>query len=164
MRADLSRGHRPDDKRAQRYRRVLTQQGRLWLDSDVAASVDATDRLIRHLAKDVGCPAGSPDTGYLASPGPAFAWFDSLDHVSVLPAAGDPFRAFRDYAVKYLERLPSLYVDARAEARPLTIRGRDSFDVATAGKLRFWLNLAPGAAPLALSVNGTQPSAKPRPV
>src|SRR5512139_3070130 len=148
MRADLSRGHRPDDKRKQRYRRVLTQQGRLWLDSDVAASVDATDRLIRHLAKDVGCPAGSPDTGYLASPGPAFAWFDSLDHVDGLPAAADPFRAFRDYAVKYLERFPSLYVDARTATGTLEIHGRRSLDVTAFGKLRLWMRTAPGAAPL----------------
>lgn len=155
MRADLSRGHRPDDKRNQRYRRVLTQQGRLWLDSDVAASVDATDRLIRHLAKDVGCPAGSPDTGYLASPGPAFAWFDSLDHVTGLPDAADPFRAFRDYAVKYMERFPSLYLDARAATAPLEIQGRRTFTVAATGKLRLWMRRAPGASAVAMTVNGT---------
>ena len=163
MRADLSRGHRPDEKRGQRYRRVLTQQGRLWLDSDVAASVDATDRLLRHLAKDTGCPAGSPDTGYLATPGPAFAWFDSVDHVDGLPPHGDPFRAFRDYAVKYLERFPSLYLDARAATQALTIHGRRAFQVAQTGKLRLWVKLAPGATPLALSVNGVNVPA-PAPV
>ncbi len=154
MRADLSRGHRPDDKRGQRYRRVLTQQGRLWLDSDVAASVDATDRLLRHIAKDVGCPAGSPDTGFLTSPGRPFAWFDSVDHVSGLPAQGALFRAYRDYAVKYLERFPSLYLDARAATQNLTIRARHSFQVANVGKLRLWVKLAPGASPLAVTVNG----------
>ncbi len=153
MRADLSRGHRPDEKREQRYRRVLTQQGRLWLDSDVAASVDATDRLIRHVARDVGCPAGSPDEGYLASPGCAFAWFDSIDHVSGITAL--PFRAFRDYAKKYMERFASLYLDARGGAGQVTIRGRSVFDVAENGILRLWMSVAAGGTVPTMTIGAT---------
>ncbi len=46
MKADFSRGYNPDKKRDKEYRRVLLQQGRVLLDSDVAALVDANDRVL----------------------------------------------------------------------------------------------------------------------
>ena len=43
MKGDFSRGFNPDRKRGREYRRVLAQEGRLLLDSDVNALVDAAD-------------------------------------------------------------------------------------------------------------------------
>ena len=50
MKGDFTRGFQPDQSRSKRYRRVLLQQGRVLLDSDHAAMVDATDRSLRELA------------------------------------------------------------------------------------------------------------------
>jgi hypothetical protein len=105
MKGDFSRGYNPDRKRDRRYRRVLMQQGRLLLDSDVNALVDALDQSIRTVAGDVGCPKGSPDLGYLVTPGPLLALFKDLDHVR---SAGPDIR--RDHARKYRERYPALLI------------------------------------------------------
>src|SRR3954447_22932190 len=69
MYGDYSRGHEPDRKRGRDYRRVLLQQGRPLLDSDVAALVDATLGEVRDVARGLGCAAGSPDLGFLVTPG-----------------------------------------------------------------------------------------------
>lgn len=69
MKADLSRGHRPDRKRGKDYRRVLLQQGRLLLDSDLAAATDALDTGLRTLARDVAGESGTRDQGFLITPG-----------------------------------------------------------------------------------------------
>src|SRR5260221_13551192 len=77
MKGVFSRGHQPDRKRGKIYRRVLLQQGRLLLDSDVAATVDAEDGMLRELDKDLGTgsQSGSPDLGYLVTSGPLLAVF-----------------------------------------------------------------------------------------
>ncbi|RKG57582.1 hypothetical protein D7X30_18945 [Corallococcus sp. AB011P] len=138
MKGDFTRGHRPDAKRKEKYRRVLLQEGRLVLDSDVAASVDAADTLIRDLASDVGCEQGSPNLGYLATPGPLLAVFETLDGVT-LPAPGGAFVAYRDYGAKYHERFPSLYVGAHAAGGFVQIRARRKLAKARYPKLRLWL-------------------------
>ncbi len=153
MKGDFSRGHTPDRKRGEKYRRVLLQEGRLLLDSDIAASVDAYDRLLRDLAGDVGCKLGSPDLGYIVTPGPLFAFFETLDDVSGLPALGDAFRAFRDHAIKYLERYPALYLDCTAAAGTVTVQGRMTLTTADFPTLRIWAQIPTGAQ-LLLKIDG----------
>ncbi|WP_223645140.1 DUF6519 domain-containing protein [Corallococcus sp. EGB] len=138
MKGDFTRGHRPDSKRKEKYRRVLLQEGRLVLDSDVAASVDAADTLLRDLASDVGCEQGSPNLGYLATPGPLLAVFETLDGVT-LPAPGGTFVAYRDYGAKYHERFPSIYVGAHAAGGFVKISARRKLGKARYPKVRLWL-------------------------
>jgi hypothetical protein len=138
MKGDLTRGHRPDAKRKEKYRRVLLQEGRLVLDSDVAAGADAVDTLLRDLASDVGCENGSPNLGYLVTPGPLLAAFETLDGVT-LPAPGGTFVAYRDYGAKYHERFPSIYVDAHATGGFVHIRARRKLDKTRYSRVRLWL-------------------------
>lgn len=106
MKGDFSRGSNPDRKRGKAYRRVLLQQRRLLLDSDLAAMSDAQDQLVRGATRDFGGAAGSPDLGYLVTPGKLQAVFEHLDHV-----AGEGPQVFhRDYSHKHLGRFPSLYL------------------------------------------------------
>ncbi|HWM92960.1 MAG TPA: hypothetical protein VN493_19510 [Thermoanaerobaculia bacterium] len=107
MKGDFSRGYNPDRKRGRVYRRVLAQEGRLILDSDVNALVDAQDHTLRRMAEDFGCRKGSPDLGFLVTPGRLLALFRTLGHVSV--SAGD-LDVHRAYQHKYLDRYPSLYL------------------------------------------------------
>ena len=78
MEGNFSRGHRPDSKRGRRVRRVLIQQGAALLDSDLAAMTDATDRLLREGLTHAACRAGSPDLGFLVTPGRVLALFDPV--------------------------------------------------------------------------------------
>ena len=73
MKADFSRGYNPDKKRNKEYRRVLLQQGRVLLDSDVAALVDANDRVLRNQSQDLGTEAGGHDRGYMLTAGKLYA-------------------------------------------------------------------------------------------
>ncbi len=107
MKGDFTRGFNPDRKRGRDYRRVLAQEGRLLLDSDVNALVDASDRIMRRMAEDFGCTKGSPDLGFLITPGRLLALFRTLDQVSV--TAGAP-ELYRDFQHKLLDRYPSLYL------------------------------------------------------
>lgn len=109
MHGDFSRGHRPDAKRGKSYTRGFAQQRRLLLDSDLNAMTDALHERLRALARHTGCPKGSPDLGYLVTPGRLLALFDSLD--GVVTASGQ-VTFFRDYSRKYLDRYPSLAIDA----------------------------------------------------
>ncbi|NVB37026.1 hypothetical protein G6O69_04235 [Pseudenhygromyxa sp. WMMC2535] len=106
MKGDFTRGFQPDQARGKRYRRVLLQQGRVLLDSDHAALVDATDRSLRELAVDLGCRAGSPDYGFLTTPGVLRRVFDSLTGVS----ADASVAARLDYEHRY-DKFPSLYLE-----------------------------------------------------
>jgi hypothetical protein len=105
MRADFTRGTYPDRKRGKRYRRVLVQQSRVLLDSDVAALVDAFDHELRLVTADLGCTLGSPDLGYLVTPGRLLALFEHRDGISASGAD-----AIRDYQRKYKDRYPSLRI------------------------------------------------------
>ena len=110
MHGDFSRGHEPDRKRGRNYRRVLLQMGRPLLDSDVAASVDATLGEVQATARGLGCAAGSPDLGFLVTPGRLLAVFaESSDGVRVMGGTPD---VWVDYRTRYLDRYPALFVRA----------------------------------------------------
>ena len=167
MKGDFSRGHRPDQKRGEKYRRVLLQQGRLVLDSDVAASVDAVDGLVRDLAADVGCPSGSPDMGYLVTAGPLIALFDERQSFVVEPPI-PLFKAYRDYGAKFgpegQERFPSLYVGATEAAGSVLIRSRFALQADDPLQvedyfptIRVWARIAPTAT-LEIVVGGATTS------
>lgn len=135
MKADLTRGHQPDRKRGKSYRRVLLEQGRLLLDSDWAALVDAIDGQLRSLSEDLGCAAGSSDSGFLVTPGPLVATFDGAPRWSASPAT---FVASRDYLNKYLDRFPSLHLSGALGAGAVDIPGRWPLAKADFPTLRIW--------------------------
>jgi hypothetical protein len=108
MEGNFSRGHRPDAKRGRAYRRVLVKQGAALLDSDLAAMVDATDQSLRRVLGHVTCAAGSPDLGFLVTPGQLLALFDPVR--GAVPAVTAPAEAVRDFSRKYLDRLPGLRI------------------------------------------------------
>lgn len=110
MQGDFSRGFNPDRKRGKDYRRVLLQQGSVLLDSDFNTSIDTQDQLIRELANDLGCEVGSPDLGYLVTPGRLLACFDLMANIE--PTTTGSLEFIRDYSQKYLDRYPSLRVSA----------------------------------------------------
>jgi hypothetical protein len=107
MHGDFSRGHRPDRKRGQEYTRAFAQERRLLLDSDLNAATDALHERLRGLANHLGCPKGSPDLGYLVTPGRLLALFRDLDDV-VVSSANMTFH--REYGTKYLDRYPSIHL------------------------------------------------------
>ncbi len=147
MRGDFTRGHQPDQKRGRNYRRVLLQQGRLLLDSDFNALVDAHDELLRDLSRDTSCRAGSPDLGYLVTAGQLLAVFDELDGIET---SGINLEIYRDYRHKYLDRYPSLYLgNSSAVAATLQIPLRAS----SAGEIDLWLRSDGGSV---VAVSGTE--------
>src|SRR5579883_477133 len=106
MKGDFSRGIQPDRKRGKLYRRVLLQQGRLLLDSDIAALVDAEDSLLRGLSQDTVGPSGSPDLGYFVTSGPLLAAFvppiylkDSVQSLSISQSSSTTFTGHLDYGI-----------------------------------------------------------------
>jgi hypothetical protein len=113
MNGDFSRGTNPDSKRGRRYRRVLLKQGGLLLDSDHAAGVDALQREDRDILRHVACAHGSSDSGFLCTPGRLLALFDSSSGLRVI--SGNP-RLTIDYRHRYLNRQPSLSIDASGGA------------------------------------------------
>src|SRR5215218_7838218 len=101
MHGDYSRGHRPDRKRGRDYRRVLLQMGRPLLDSDVASMVDAVLGQVRATTRGLSCAAGSPDLGFLVTPGRLLTVFaEAADH---LTAQGEP-DVWIDYRYRYAGR------------------------------------------------------------
>lgn len=146
MKGDFSRGFNPDGKRGRldaggdasswrprTYRRVLLQQGRLLLDSDQAAQVESTDHLLRLLTRDLGCPSGSPNLGFLITPGRLLQHFEHTDGVSPLGADAG---VCRDYSLKYLDRYPSLRIDASAGAVTVQLTPRGPLP---AGEIILWM-------------------------
>jgi len=132
MKGDFTRGHRPDGKRAQRYTRGLLQQRRLLLDSDVNSMTDALHERLRDLASDLGCPKGSPDLGFLVTPGRLLAVFEELDRVVVNE---NNVTVYRDYSRKFLDRFPSVFIAAdQGVAGSATLRVLRPAD----GDVRFW--------------------------
>lgn len=150
MKADLTRGDRPDGKRGKRYRRVLLQEGRPLLDSDWCAAAEATDAELRRLSRELGCPAGGVGHGFLVTPGPLVALFDEADSFS---ADGADFRAWRDYGRKLLDRFPSLYLGATAGAGGVDVPGRLELERAAFPTLRIWARMDVGVN-LAVEVEG----------
>ena len=129
MKGDFSRGFNPDRKRAKRYRRVLLQQGRVLLDSDHAALVDAIDQQLRVLSRGLGCPAGSPDYGFLITPGRLLRLFERVDDLRAGPQINPAFSAvtsWLDYQNKYLDRYPGLFIEADAAGLAAPERGANA--------------------------------------
>ncbi len=110
MHGDFSRGHQPDRKRGHKYRRVLLQMGRPVLDSDVAASVDALLGEVRATARGLGCASGSPDLGFLVTPGRLLAVCSEAAE-GRRRDGGTP-DVWIDYRFRYLDRYPALFVRA----------------------------------------------------
>lgn len=136
MKADLSRGHRPDRKRDKAYNRVLLQQGRLLLDSDVAALSDALSGQVHGLGQEAVGEAGSTDFGFLVTPGPLLARFDTLGAVTKDGTSHALFRHHLDHGRKYLDRLPSLYLDGKLGWGKVSVALRAP--VTPGGKVRLW--------------------------
>ncbi len=145
MKGDFSRGHRPDAKRGQAYRRVLLQQGRVLLDSDIAAMADAEEAKLREAVRFSACRAGSPDLGFLVTPGALLALFDTNHGVSFAAQGGA--QAVRDYSHKYLGRLPGLRISGAAGTVTVALRGPALANTA----IRIW---ARAEAAVAATVNG----------
>jgi hypothetical protein len=132
MQGDFSRGHRPDRKRGEIYLRALAQERRLLLDSDLNAATDALHERLRELASHLGCPKGSPDLGFLVTPGRLLALFDELDDAIASPAN---LTVHKDHQTKYLDRYPSLHLVADQGGQgTVTIRLRESFN----GQVQVW--------------------------
>ena len=146
MEADLSRGHRPDSKRGRAYRRVLVRQGAALLDSDIAALGDAQDRLLREALGFAACAEGSPDLGFLVTPGVLLAQF--LPVLGQEPTVTAPATATRDFSRRYLDRLPGL----RLAGPGGTVEVPLSVALQAATPIRLWLRADLGAT---LTVNGT---------
>jgi hypothetical protein len=143
VKGDFTRGFNPDRKRGRDYRRVSLQQGRLLLDSDFNASIDAQDWLIREIAADLGCRAGSPDLGFLVTPGGLLALFDPLAGIDVDTTN---LEAVRDYGRKVLDRYPSLRLRATAGAGTARIPFRTALSGAVQIDLWVRADVATGIA------------------
>ena len=115
MHGDYSRGHEPDRKRGRSYRRVLLQMGRPVLDSDVASMVDALLGEVRATTRGLGCAAGSPDLGFLVTPGRLLAVFAEAQ-AGLTVTQGTP-DAWLDYRFRFAERYPALHLAATGVPR-----------------------------------------------
>lgn len=124
MKGDFSRGHQPDAARGRRYRRVLAQQGRVVLDSDLNAGAEAGERNLRDLAADVLGEGGARRGGFVVTPGRLFADFDVIEHVRPPIPPGADFRFTRDFRHRTFGRLPTLHLDATRDPGSVTVRGR----------------------------------------
>lgn len=129
MHGDFSRGHLPDRARGHDYRRVLLQQGRPLLDSDVAASTDALLEAVRATTRSLGCRAGSSDLGFLVTPGRLVAIF-ARDRPGLSVVSGSP-DVWVDFRYRFVDRYPALHLGAAAgpvrvrlpATQPLTVGG-----------------------------------------
>ncbi|MFY0617685.1 DUF6519 domain-containing protein [Shimia sp.] len=146
MKGDFTRGFNPDTKRGERYRRVLLQQGRALLDSDMTALSDAIEGSLRQNLAMTACHAGSPDLGLLITPGRLLAQFDSTLGNPVDSIGGAV--AVRDYARKYLDRLPGLRMGTNG-----TVTVHLAEPLAAPTDIRIWAHADNGGA--SPSVNGT---------
>lgn len=150
MYGDFSRGHAPDRVRGRHYRRVLLQQGRPVLDSDVAAELDAVLETVRASTRTLGCRAGSSDLGFLVTPGRLVTIF-SRARQGLQVTAGTP-RVWVDFRYRYADRYPALHLGAPAgpvrvqvpASRPLVVDG-------TGSTLTLWAHVESATA---ITVNG----------
>lgn len=145
MKGDFTRGFNPDSKRGERYRRVLLQQGRALLDSDIAALVDAVDANLRDTLRLTTCRAGSCDLGFLVTPGRLLAQFDGTRGNSFLLAGGAV--AVLDYSRKYLERLPGLRVGGPGGSVTVSL----NTDLAVDSEIRLWVRADNGGASITVN-------------
>jgi hypothetical protein len=148
MQGDYSRGHEPDRKRGRDYRRVLLQMGRPLLDSDVAAMVDAVLGQVRATTRGLSCAAGSPDLGFLVTPGRLLTVF--AEAADELTAQGDP-DAWIDYRHRYVERYPALHVAAGGAQARVTLPLLQRLDPTGPQRAALWARVE---APTTVQVNG----------
>jgi hypothetical protein len=148
MHGDYSRGHEPDRKRGRNYRRVLLQMGRPVLDSDVAAMVDAVLGEVRSATRGLGCAAGSPDLGFLVTPGRLLSMF--AEAAGDLTVQGTP-DVWLDYRFRYAERYPALHVAAGGAAARVTLPLMQPLDPDGPGRVALRARVE---APMTIRVNG----------
>jgi len=147
---DFSRGHEPDLARGRRYRRVLLQQGRPVLDSDVAARVDALLAEIRATNLALGCRAGSSDLGFLVTPGRLVTIFARVrDDLQVTTGAPD---AWIDFRYRFAERYPALHLAARSGLARIQVPAVQELAAGPLGvRLTLWAEVD---VPTTVTVNG----------
>ncbi len=148
MHGDYSRGHEPDSKRGRDYRRVLLQMGRPVLDSDVAATVDAVLGQVRAATRGLGCAAGSPDLGFLVTPGRLLCV--PAEAAASLTATGTP-DVWLDYRHRFAGRYPALHVAAGGAQTRVTLPLLQRPDPAGPPRAALWARVE---APTAVSING----------
>ncbi len=150
MHGDFSRGHEPDRDRAQHYRRVLLQQGRPLLDSDVAAGTDALLETVRATTRTLGCRAGSADLGFLVTPGRLVAIFARERH-GLSVASGSP-DVWVDFRHRFADRYPALHLGAPAGPVRVQIPASLLLTVGAAGTiLTLWARVESATS---IAVNG----------
>lgn len=149
MHGDYSRGHEPDRKRGRNYRRVLLQMGRPVLDSDIASMVDALLGEVRATTRGLSCAAGSPDLGFLVTPGRLLTVFaETQDRLAVTQGTPD---AWIDYRFRFAERYPALHLAANGEAARVTLPLLQSLDAEGPARAALWARVE---APTTIQVNG----------
>jgi hypothetical protein len=166
MKADFSRGFNPDQKRGKQYRRVLLQQGRVLLDSDAAALVDANDRLLRQETQDLGTDAGGRKDAFLVTDGHLYAIFDGSAAFRI--TAGGPNPPLNtpdvrvDYNARFRDRLPTLLIQAGTQSA-VTVAIDLMRPHLTSGNLVIWAATSSTSATLQVSgaVGGTYTGAPP---
>jgi uncharacterized protein DUF6519 len=148
MYGDYSRGHQPDRKRGRDYRRVLLQMGRPVLDSDVASTVDAVLGQVRATTRGLGCAAGSPDLGFLVTPGRLLAVF--AEAAGDLAVQGTP-DVWLDYRHRFADRYPALHVAANGAPARVTLPLVQPLDPDGQDRAALWARVE---APTVVQVNG----------
>jgi hypothetical protein len=148
MHGDYSRGHQPDRKRGRDYRRVLLQMGRPVLDSDVASMVDAVLGQVRAATRGLGCAAGSPDLGFLVTPGRLLSVFAEAHDALTVQGTPD---VWLDYRFRFAERYPALHVAATGAPARVTLPLLQPLDPTGPGRVALWARVA---APTTIQVNG----------
>ena len=156
MYGDYSRGHQPDAKRGRYYRRVLLQMGRPVLDSDAASTVDALLGEIRASTRGLGCAAGSPDLGFLVTPGRLLTLFaEAHDRLTVTQGTPD---AWLDYRYRYADRYPALHVSGTDGPARVTLPLIQPIAAGSPPRVALWARVE---EPTTIQVNGIPVSFAP---
>ncbi|MDQ3823148.1 MAG: DUF6519 domain-containing protein [Actinomycetota bacterium] len=156
MYGDYSRGHQPDVKRGRYYRRVLLQMGRPVLDSDGASMVDALLGEVRAATRGLGCAAGSPDLGFLVTPGRLLSVFaEAHDRLTVTQGTPD---AWLDYRYRFAGRYPALHVAGTGGPARVTVPLLQPIVPATPTRVALWARVE---EPTTIQVNGIPVSLTP---
>lgn len=149
MYGDFTRGHAPDRARGRRYRRVLLQQGRPVLDSDVAARVDSLLAETRSVARSLGCAAGSSDLGFLVTPGRLITIFAHVrQRLEVFAGSPD---AWVDYRFRFADRYPALHLSAPSGNVRVQVPATRPLVAGSGVSLTLWARVE---APTTITVNG----------
>jgi hypothetical protein len=146
---DFSRGHEPDRARGRHYRRVLLQQGRPLLDSDVAAEVDAVLETVRATTRTLGCRAGSSDLGFLITPGRLVTVFSRVRR-RITVTAGTP-DLWVDFRFRYADRYPALHLGAPAGPVRVQVPATQAMAVGPPAAFTLWAHVESATT---LTVNG----------